>query len=217
MRGSQALPFLPTRKKSCNARRHTGAKLKYGTHLCFAVRLRADIRSREELEREQKALEEDDCRGLGLKGGNWHGEVNWYGGRVQQLVYLRESQGEFRLELGPMQKVGRSHRISRFLGSRRLLQVKLPDGVMYEAKSVRTIHELLSKKFVLCGRVFVPFAIKDGKTYFVETDEDFERTSCIDQCDHLRLPFALFIEWYNPLELNKTQVCSAVQVFTLLI
>lgn len=136
---------------------------------------------------------------------------------MQQLVHLRESQGGVRLELGPMQKVGRSHRISRFLGSRRLLQVKLPDGVMYEAKSVINIRELLSKKFVLCGRVFVPFAIKDGKTYFVETDENFERTSRVDQCDHLRLSFTRFIEWYNPLGLNKTQVCSTLQFVTLLI
>lgn len=191
--------------------------MKYGTHPRSAACLHADIRSREELEREQKALEEGDSRGLGLKGGNWYGEENWYGGRVQQMVHLRESQGGFRLELGPMQKVGRSHRISRFLGSRRLLQVKLPDGVMYDPKSVTQIQDLLSKKFVLCGRVFVSFAIKDGKTYFVETDEDFDRIPCIDQCDHLRLSLDRFIEWYNPLKLNKTQVYSTFRVFTSLI
>lgn len=77
---------------------------------------------------------------------------------------------------------------------------------MYRPNNATKVRELLSKKFVLCGRVFVPFAIKDGKVYFVETDEDFDRAPHDEQCDQFRLSYIQFIEWYNPLELNKDQV-----------
>ena len=49
--------------------------------------------------------------GLGLMG-DWESEVNWYRGRIQQLVHVEKTTGRYSLQLGAMQKVGRSHRLA---------------------------------------------------------------------------------------------------------
>ncbi|EKM56512.1 uncharacterized protein PHACADRAFT_118286 [Phanerochaete carnosa HHB-10118-sp] len=165
--------------------------------------------NREELSREQKALLEGKGHGLGLLG-DWEGEKNWYGGRVQQLARIEKDaqQHKYYLQLGAMQKVGRSHRLARFLGSHRVLHVKIPKEALYEQKEMDALKDFLSHKFVLCGRVFVSFAVKDQKIYLVETDEDFERTADRKKGDHLRYSLEKLIEWYNPLDLNDKQNLS---------
>lgn len=160
---------------------------------------------RAELEREQKAIVEDATRGLGLMG-DWEGETNWYGGRVQQIARLVKEDGKFTLQLAPMQKVGRSHRLGRYLGSRRVLQVKLPSDAVYKEGIMGELKELLSKKFILCGRVFEAFSVKDEKVHLVETDENYQRRPKGSDGDGYRYSLRTLIEWYNPLGLNSKQV-----------
>ena len=55
-----------------------------------------------------------------------------------------------------------------------MLQIKLPEKTLYDQKEMNELKDLFAHKFVLCGRVFVAFVVKDQKVYLVETDEDFE-------------------------------------------
>lgn len=115
---------------------------------CLAPCTVADIENRDELAREQKALMEKRDRGLGLMD-DWEGEVNWYGGRIQQLVRVEKVAGRYALQLGAMQKVGRSHRLARYLGSRRVLQIKLPEKTLYDQKEMNVLKDLFAHKFVM--------------------------------------------------------------------
>ncbi|GJE86474.1 RNA dependent RNA polymerase [Phanerochaete sordida] len=163
-----------------------------------------------ELVREQKALLEGAGRGLGLMGA-WEHEANWYGGRIQQLARVEKDAAAahgYALTLGAMQKVGRSHRLARFLGSRRVLQVRIPEKALYDQREMDALKAFFAHKFVLCGRVYSSFAVKDKKIYLVETDEDYERTSDKAEGDNLRMSLEDLVRWYNPLELNDKQNLS---------
>ena len=98
----------------------------------------------------------------------------------------------------------RSHRFARQFGSRRLLQIKIPD--IYTDLSAE--REYLEQKFVLCGRVFRPFSVKDKKVYAVEVNEDYDRKPDEREGDQHRRSLQDIINWHNPLHLNSKQVCS---------
>lgn len=154
---------------------------------------------RKELDREQAAIEENRSRGLGLMG-EWKGVPNWYGGQVQQITRLVKDDRSYKLILEPMEK-RRSHRFARFYGSRHFLQVRISDD--FFRKENEAIRAFFVAKFILCGRVFVPFHSKDGGLYMVESIENWERESQ-DWCgDQFRKPFRDFINWHNPLEEKK--------------
>lgn len=159
--------------------------------------------SREELDREQAALVESNNRGLGLQG-EWMGVRSWYGGQIQQICRLQrgsKASPSLKLILGKMEMM-RSHRFARFLGSRRVLQIKLPDS--YDDKTAE--KELLSQKFVLCGRIFRVFACKEEKAYAMEVNEDYDRVPSESEGDLNRHSLEDFVAWHNPLHLNARQV-----------
>ncbi|KAI0088874.1 RNA dependent RNA polymerase-domain-containing protein [Irpex rosettiformis] len=168
--------------------------------------------TRKELDREQHALKENNSRGLGLMPGEWHGESNWYGGKIQQILKLveRKSATTIRKDQGPpifhvqleAMEMGRSHRFARFLGSRRLLQMRVPKTYTVDLAQIK---ELLLQKLVLCGRVFVAFAVKDRKLHFVEIDEDYERDPQVQEGDVYRKSLEELVEWFNPMQLNQKQ------------
>ena len=74
------------------------------------------------------------------------------------------------------------------------------------------LRNFLAQKFVICGRVFValrPRESKSGKAwkvYLVEVNEDFERYPKVSEGDHRRLTLQEFVQWHNPIELNRKQV-----------
>jgi RNA-dependent RNA polymerase len=140
---------------------------------------------------------------LGLKG-EWQGVRDWYGGRIQQVVRLSKSKGgkfQYRLDQPSMQ---RSNRFARFLGSRRILQIKLSKDLRYAKDNGITGH--LGSRFLLCGRIFAPFASKDSSVYMMELNEDVDRSPDRHQGDDTRISFWDFIEWHNPLPSNAKQV-----------
>ena len=98
----------------------------------------------------------------------------------------------------------RSNRFARFLGSRRILQIKLSKDVQYAKDNSITEH--LGSRFLFCGRVFAPFASKDSSVYMMEVNEDADRSPDRLQGDDTRLSLWNFIEWHNPLSLNMKQV-----------
>lgn len=152
------------------------------------------------------ALVEDVSRGLGLMG-EYEGESEWHGGKIQQIARLAEpTRGNFVVQLERME-MRRSNRFARFLGSRRMLLLRVGrDLVMKQGDAVRAfcLH-----KFVLCGRVFVPFHAKDSSVYMMETNENYERSVDMMCGDQHRISFDAFIDWHNPLEHNRNQVKSS--------
>jgi RNA-dependent RNA polymerase len=133
---------------------------------------------------------------------------DWYGGKIEQVVKLSKvskpnSDDTFDYRLG-RPELKKSTRFARFLGSRRILKVKPDKNLRYEKDS--KIREHLNGSFVLCGRIFVPFASKDGGVYMMETNEDRDRQHDREQGDDKRMSYWDFIEWHNPLDLNQNQV-----------
>ncbi|KAH9923676.1 RNA dependent RNA polymerase-domain-containing protein [Fomitopsis serialis] len=153
-----------------------------------------------ELEREQAAIEEGAGRGLGLRG-EWKGDPNWYGGKIRQIASVVEAGDGFALRLKPMMK-RKSNRFARYLGSRRMLQVKLPDDKLIRKRG-DDVKRFMQSRFVLCGRVFVAFAAKDGKVFLMETNEDYERVA--DGADRTRMTLEDLVQWHNPMDLNSKQ------------
>lgn len=158
---------------------------------------------REELDREQAAILENKERGLGLMG-EWMDSPKWYGGQVQQIARIVKSSGSYKIHLEGLEKRGRSYRLSRYLGSRRVLQVRVPDDMVL--KENQNVKAFLAQKFILCGRVYVPLCSKDNGVYMVETDQDYERFAVEKFGDHLRRSFGDIVRWHNDLALNKDQV-----------
>ncbi|KAF8648909.1 hypothetical protein AX16_006144 [Volvariella volvacea WC 439] len=165
-----------------------------------------DIELWHELDREQAAIEENIGRGVGLMGG-WQKDQDWYGGKIQQLARLvrDRSKGSFAIQLLPMEK-RRSYRFARFLGSRRILQLKVPDEVVNNDNE--RVRQWLRRKFIICGRVFMAFHSKDSSVYMMETDENYERETATWCGDQYRLSFSQFIHWHNPFDLNQNQPIS---------
>ncbi|KAG1749807.1 RNA dependent RNA polymerase-domain-containing protein [Suillus paluster] len=161
-----------------------------------------------EYDREQLGIVENKGRGLGSMG-DWEGKDNWYGGKIQQVARIIKAGKTFKFEL-EKPEIRRSHRFARFLGSRRILQVRLPDNLArtYDTDGAAALKFLTSSKFVLCGRVFVPFHAKEGSVYLFETNENIDRQTNPGDGDGHRLTLHDFIEWHNPLGLNAKQPIS---------
>lgn len=134
--------------------------------------------------------------------GDWEGKENWYGGKIQQVAQVVKAGSSFKLELDKPE-IRRSYRFSRFLGSRRILQIRVPASLTYDTKVLRFLE---SSKFVLCGRVYVPFHAKEGSVYLFETNENIDRQTNLGDGDGHRLTLYEFVQWHNPLRLNLKQV-----------
>ncbi|KAG1730698.1 RNA dependent RNA polymerase-domain-containing protein [Suillus paluster] len=159
-----------------------------------------------EYDREQLAIVENKGRGLGTMG-QWEGKDNWYGGKIQQAARIVKAGKSFKFEL-EKPEIRRSHRFARFLGSRRILQVRVPDNLTYDKVGAAIREFLTSNKFVLCGRVFVPFHAKEGNLYLFETHENVDRQANLGDGDGHRLTLYQFVQWHNPLRLNSKQPIS---------
>ncbi|KAG1813878.1 RNA dependent RNA polymerase-domain-containing protein [Suillus subaureus] len=159
-----------------------------------------------EYDREQVAIVENQGRGLGTMG-QWEGKDHWYGGKIQQVARVVKAGTSFKFEL-EKPEIRRSHRFARFLGSRRILQVRVPDNLTYDKVGSALREFVISSKFVLCGRVFVPFHAKEGSMYLFETNENIDRQTNLGDGDSHRLTLDQFVKWHNPLSLNWKQPIS---------
>jgi hypothetical protein len=139
--------------------------------------------------------------------GLWQGDPDWHGGQIQQLARLVKSEKTFKILLEPMEK-RRSHRFARYLSSRRMIQLRVPDELVM--KELPDVRAYLSQKFVLCGRIYVPLHAKDNSVYMIETNEDYERQPGSWCGDEHRRSFADVVSWHNPLDLNMNQVTNSL-------
>ncbi|KAI0652718.1 RNA dependent RNA polymerase-domain-containing protein [Trametes meyenii] len=163
----------------------------------------ADAQLWAELDREELAICEGQLRGLGLKGA-WQNTEDWYGGKVQQVARVEEMDGKMQLVLAPME-MRKSCRFARFLGSRRMLQVSIPQELRTQRGGDLT--QFFLQKFLFCGRIFVAFGAKDGKVFLMETNEDYERGGRTPG-DERRMSLEDFVAWHNPMDRNGDQAVS---------
>ncbi|KZT22626.1 hypothetical protein NEOLEDRAFT_1071042 [Neolentinus lepideus HHB14362 ss-1] len=161
-----------------------------------------------EMDREQSAIMENVGRGLGLMG-DYDDRPNWYGGKIQQVARLRKAEKDgdlpYVIFLDKVE-MRRSNRAARFLGSRRLLALHVPDKLL--SAEGDEIRAFLQRKFIILGRTFIPLHAKDEKLYMVETSEDYEREPNPQQGDDNRLSFDELLRLFNPLALNAKQPIS---------
>ncbi|KAJ3851289.1 RNA dependent RNA polymerase-domain-containing protein [Lentinula lateritia] len=160
----------------------------------------------QESDREQLAILENRERGLGLMG-HFQGADYWFGGQIQQIATLRKTvRCTLRLQLEPLE-MRRSTRLARQFGSRRVLQVRIPEDFLRGDARRETI-KYLSNKFILNGRVFAPTPPKEGAVYLIEINEDHERTPVDKFGDQYRKSLREVLDWHNPMALNSQQPLS---------
>lgn len=185
----------------------------YLWYACLSFHLNFSFHSsfyRKELDREQLAIMENRGRGLGLMG-EWEGSPDWYGGQIQQLARLVKDGSSYKIKLEPMEK-RRSYRYARAFGSRRFIHLKISKELLRNENS--QVKQFLLKKFVLCGRTYIPFSSKEKALYLFETNDNWGRSPQNWCGDQFRLTFQEFINWHNPLEQpkNYSQVCEIAAV-----
>ena len=157
------------------------------------------------MDREQAAIVENRGRGLGLMG-DWHGAPHWFGGKIQQIFRLvkSDSPGQpYRVTMEKLEST-KSNRFARFLGSMREGNMRIDNKLLQRERE--QILNFLSQNFVVCGRVFRPFASEDDSVHMMTTNVDFERKPDPFFGDQHRFSFADFLQWHNPLDLNSGQV-----------
>lgn len=181
-----------------------------------------------ELDREEAALDKGTLETLGLcapsdrdAGLDMGG---WWGGRVEQRAVMKNlgvdstrpssmcnganppPKIRWSIQLHPQEMRGKSCRFTRKFGSRRFIQLKVPD-LRTQAERDSLLEELL-KPHLLHGRIFRAFSTHDGTIRLVETDENVGRVARPEVGDSRRLSFLQFLDWFNPLKQNAHQVCS---------
>lgn len=138
--------------------------------------------------------------------GDWDGEKDWYGGRIQQRGHVVEENGQFSIILRPAELGYRSRMLLRFFGSRRFLQISLKKINMFQEGAIARLRTFFRQKHVLLGRVFMALHAKDDSVWLVETEEDYQRGPSRAEGDHYRISFEETVNWFNPFDANGNQV-----------
>lgn len=102
-------------------------------------------------------------------------------------------------------KIIRSNRLSRFFGSRRVVEVKVSKELVN--KQGPALRAFFLQKFIINGRIFQAVTAKDHIVYLLETeDHTFPRSPLSNLSNRGRMTLIQFINWHNPPEPNKHQV-----------
>ncbi|KAG8930555.1 hypothetical protein FRC01_002602 [Tulasnella sp. 417] len=181
-----------------------------------------------ELDREEAALDKGTSETLGLRapsdGDTGLDMGTWWGGRVEQRAFMKNlgvdstrpksmcrgvspsPKVRWGIQLHPQEMRGKSCRFTRKLGSRRFIQLKIPELRTQAERD--SLQEELLKPHLLHGRIFRAFSTHDGTIRLVETDEDVGRVARPEVGDSRRLSFLQFLDWFNPLKQNAHQIIS---------
>lgn len=104
--------------------------------------------------------------------------------------------------------MGRSNRVARMFGSRRVLQVSVPTASIQ--RNSEGLRDFFSHKFVLNGRIFEAVCAKDHSVYLLETGDYDELGSRLATWSHIsnngRKSLLEFMLWHNPINFNSSQV-----------
>lgn len=131
-----------------------------------------------------------------------------YGGQVHFRGILGhcKTSGKFTVDLEEA-TIGPSYLFSRRFGSKSFFRIKL-------GKSAKVVPGLcfdyLRNPFVICGRVFRAFYAKDDTVFLFKTNEIWLSEDVIipGPKGGDGMSFEEFINWFNPMDLNRAQVFS---------
>lgn len=151
---------------------------------------------------EEYDLEEDSLRsGSTARLGC---ESEYFGGKVDQVLRLTvDTHGKFIFRLQPPSK-SKSFRFRRFLGSRRLLDVRFSESEP-RLRPEKLRDFFTQTPLVINGRIFRAFYARRNGVHLVETNEDLYRPGDPLVGDQFRMSLREFIEWHNPLYANPGQ------------
>jgi hypothetical protein len=159
---------------------------------------------------EESALAEDQYAGLG-HSTDYPG---WYGGKVEFRAKLQkdEKTNSYKIVLERCM-LGTSCRFTRRFGSKSFLRIKIPSRILHS--NTNGLIAYFRNPFVIWGRIFRAFYAKDDNVFLFRTNEIFDESHI--RPDHFP-GFSLlqFIEWHNPLEFNRNQVCTFHPLWLLL-
>ncbi|KAG8684593.1 hypothetical protein FRC08_013615, partial [Ceratobasidium sp. 394] len=149
----------------------------------------------EEYDKEEESIRDGSIARLGGDGG-------YFGGKIDQIARLEIDRNQFKFTLLPPRK-DKSFRFRRFMGSRRLLDVRFSEEVARRSNDI--IKFFAKEALVINGRVFRAFYAQKTTVHLVETNEvAFRPADPLFGDDH-RLSLKDFIEWHNPLYANPNQ------------
>ncbi|KAJ3843405.1 RNA dependent RNA polymerase-domain-containing protein [Lentinula raphanica] len=152
----------------------------------------------DELDREE-SLSADPYAGLGL------GEhSDWFGGKVVFRAKLvdssKKAKDKFRVEL-ERAELGASSRFSRRFGSKSFVRLKISKTLIRHADE---LMNYLRRPFIIAGRVYRAFLEKEKNVFLYMTNESPDVGCPVDPMSR-NLSFEAFLNWHNPIELNKRQ------------
>ncbi|KAF8581588.1 hypothetical protein K439DRAFT_1353522 [Ramaria rubella] len=156
-----------------------------------------------ELDKEEVELTQDPLSGLGCNSVH----DDWYGGKIAFVARLREREKKsndnprYFLELDSPE-LGTSTRFTRRWGSRRFLRVRIPDTILYQSNN--QLLGYFKNNFVLHGKVFRPFYAKEHSVFLFDIDSIYTQGRMVPN-PHSKITFDQFIQWHNPMRLNKHQ------------
>ncbi|KAG8901722.1 hypothetical protein FRC01_009765 [Tulasnella sp. 417] len=178
-----------------------------------------------ELEKEEESLNRGSLETLGLSPQPDNATElrmgTWWGGRIEQRAVIVQTETRqspksicngapapkisWKIQLRHQAMRGKSCRFTRKFGSRRFIQLGIPDLKKLTPRERNSLKKVLLKPHLLLGRIFCAFSAHDGTVRLVETDEDYERSARREAGDLRRLSFRKFLDWFNPLERNAAQ------------
>ncbi|CAE6452141.1 unnamed protein product [Rhizoctonia solani] len=184
------------------------AQILFGQHPCYKV-ISARERTNKppssaspwaEYDHEDMLLRTNSTERLGWQG-------TYFGGKIDQVLRLSvHTSGRFEFRLQPP-AVSTSSRFRRYLGSRRLIEVRFSEkepGLRPQAFR----EYMIANALVINGRVFRAFYARKNTVYLVETNEALDRQDDELVGDQFRLSLRDFIEWHNPLYANPYQTLT---------
>ncbi|KAG8918399.1 hypothetical protein FRC01_001877, partial [Tulasnella sp. 417] len=178
-----------------------------------------------ELDKEEESLNRGSLETLGLcpqpDNATELRMGTWWGGRIEQRAVIVQTETRqspksicngapapeisWKIQLRHQAMRGKSCRFTRKFGSRRFIQLGVPDLKKLTPRERDSLKKELLKSHLLLGRIFRAFSAHDGMIRLVETDEDYERSARREAGDLRRLSFRKFLDWFNPLERNAAQ------------
>ncbi|KAF8684547.1 RNA-dependent RNA polymerase [Rhizoctonia solani] len=134
-------------------------------------------------------------------------EGTYFGGKIDQVLRLSvHTSGKFEFQLQPP-VVSTSCRFRRYLGSRRLIEVRFSEKEPRLKPQVLREY-MVENALVINGRVFRAFYARRTIVYLVETNEALDRQEDELVGDQFRRSLRDFIEWHNPLYANPYQTLN---------
>ena len=142
----------------------------------------------------------------------------WYGGQVHFVARLiGGDSSRLKLEL-EKPSLGPSCEFTRRFGSDRFVRVRVDKNTLYASDS--GLVEYFVRPFIIGGHVFRSFFSRENTVFLFRTGEVVLSSSGPSFSLKLgpgrdNIGIREFLDWYNSMELNSSQVCCVMHTFSL--